>query len=254
MGALDDTPDIEDGSQGDATDGVRWIQGTSRDLFRPSPPDSVPISKDSDETEAASEVPNSFQLAADEHADEVLNGTRLDGRDEVLPDYKLDAVSEELAHQIGRDLADAVSIVDWEGAKGSISERLRMVDDSFKAIAPELVPDAAAPIADFDSHELGWSKGKEVHYNVEQIGDDSPQRLMETLLHEYRHVWQGEVMTGVREHPLGESGRRAFLHAVDSYEDEVDSDAYAGNALELDAEKFARHAFASYTWVCGRES
>ena len=62
-------------------------------------------------------------------------------------------------------------------------------------------------------------------------------------------------MAGRQEHPLGEPGLDDLVEGTASYEaDDLLYDSYATNPLELDAEKFARHAFAAYSWKSSREA
>lgn len=254
MGALDnDTNETSEIREVPAAD-ARWIEGTSRDLFGPESLDDASSSSENLEPPEVSDTP-SAQLSSDEHSNEIVDGMRNDGRDEALRDYRLDAESEALAHQVGRDIAEVIPRAGW--LEADVSTRARMCDDAFLAFGSDLAPGSAAPMPEhgLNPNDLGWSQKGEVHYNADLLNDESPQRAIETLVHEYRHVWQEDVMAGRQEHPLGEPGLDDLVEGTASYEaDDLLYDSYATNPLELDAEKFARHAFAAYSWKSSREA
>lgn len=220
-----------------------WQQGTSRDLFHKAGGDAgsepardksfTGLGGDADDRDAA--------------AMEVAEGDRFDGRDAALRDFRLDPVSEASAHRLGEQLAIDVPLAAWQTA--DLAERVRMCDDMYRILGPEMAPHALAPLPEFDkpAEEMGWSNEGEVFYNIRNLDDPTAQDTIETLAHEYRHAWQEDVIKGDQVHPEGEDGRRALIAGLQSYDvNDVREVGYAANEMEMDAEKFARHVYAQY--------
>lgn len=237
MGALDklkDTDEVADtlGYQG------RWLEGSSRDLFvgmlHQDTPTDLPGS-------------DSRQDLRDARADEVLHGERHDGRDAALRDFKLDPVSDASARKIGRDLAESVPVSAWRD--GDFLTRRSICDEAHSLFAPEMAPDSSPPYHEIlPASSLGYTdQFNNVHYNSEMLTDETPQRAIETLAHEYRHVWQRDVMSGAAAHPDGIEGKLKLEAADEEYDADLPpAGAYEANLLEVDSEKFARLLYSEY--------
>jgi hypothetical protein len=244
-GNLDDTHELYEPDEGlrANTAAGDWFAGTSRDLLSTAEDTRAEFAD-------VAKPPAGDATDSPLHAGTVaaLDAPRNDGRDDALRDFQLDAISKSVAQEIGRELAHSIGPDRWE--RMPIQERSTLCEIAYETIADRLEINAAAPVADSTLAKKGldgYSDANSVHYNAEQLVDDSPQRVLETLAHEYRHIWEVEVISGNLEHPLGAAGREWLQEGWSRYNaDANDFDDYAWNPLELDAESFARLVFNAY--------
>lgn len=235
MGAIDKFTDVE-GVPPEATPQNRWWGGTSRDLFG---------ANEADDTQENFALTHVGKL--DKAGNDALPGDRGDGRDAALREFPLDPESVRVADRIGSSLAERAPTRDWDDA--DLAQRVRFCDDVYRAVSAEITPNAGAPTPEFSmaSGDLGYTRDGEVYYNSDQLHAESPRSAIETLAHEYRHVWQQDVIAGNVEHPLGVEGRMWLAGGAERYSnDSNDFEDYAWNPLEVDAEQFARQVYRAY--------
>ncbi len=237
MGALDKVKDSDDATS-DAPRESRWFGGSSRDLFGPA--SSHPKENSLDPLHHGSQgSPMETESAG--------HDIRFDGRDRALDSFSLDPQSSHDAKVVGEAIAQNVPVQEWAGA--SVADRVRLCDSAYRDISSGMAIEAPPPMLEFalPDETLGFTRGRDVHYNARQLDEPSPQSVIETLAHEYRHVWQQDVLSGDRQHPLGKDGTSWLAEGQQRYDqDSDDFDDYAWNPMELDAEAFARQVSRAY--------
>lgn len=168
---------------------------------------------------------------------------RLYPRSKAFENYKLDPQSYAAAIDCGRRMAESSPRFEW--ARATTTERMNIADRMHTDLRETLQIEAEPPQPDIDIEHYGETQGASVRYRADLAQDKHPRDMVETLSHEYRHVWQEEVVDGKQEHPVGESERFKLSEASKNY-DSDDFEAYAENELELDAERFADTVYMSY--------
>ena len=178
-------------------------------------------------------------------AGDATDDRTLEGRDRALAGYALDSVSQKQAVACGESASQYLEPEQWRAA--DFESRMTALRAAEEVLTTELSLQPAPAMVDLSLNDrtLGWSDGERVGIAISTLEADTPTDMLETLAHEYRHQWQQKVISGELTHPAGEAGRMSLLEGQATYQ-EYDFDAYVDNALELDAEAFAREFSGAY--------
>lgn len=165
-----------------------------------------------------------------------------------IPNKQLDPISTQCAKDCGKRIANLEELEDWPnrdpGERMSLAEDIdAQLRDSLKLPAVDFYVDANL----IRDSILGMSNGDEVRVNPELFDQANPEKLISTMAHEYRHLWQDAVVNDEIPHPYGKLGRDELVEATRSYyEDSRHPVTYLLNVCERDANAFAEIATSRY--------
>ena len=174
----------------------------------------------------------------------------------ALRDFRLDDDSAARAVESGRNLANQTDLGRW--AYSDHMARLDQLRQAERVVCRDLEIPVSPAMIDF-SLEAGKDAGLTTRDHVSLAGwlttEQSPDQLIVTLAHEYRHQWQLRVIEGEIPHPEGAAGRERLIDGVRSYvAEDADWDmlAYTHNGLETEAEAYARAVGAAFDDAMGK--
>lgn len=177
-----------------------------------------------------------------------------DERAEYLAHFELDSESHERARECGELLARSDAVKAWDGTT-DYREREAILRDAESIARQVCEVDPSYPLLMIKEGMLDYGSTTriEVKYSAETVRYLDDKAMIESLVHEYRHKWQLQVIDGESEHPEGHSARTALAAADRAYEeDRLIKEKHYANLLELDAEKFAREAYTAYSETARR--